>query len=184
MFVTGGPNGATHKSRWALDERLRHWDERGPGAIHISLVPESGAKKKMGPPTNLGGHWTSDSAIGTKGTRGHERDQGPSTFPWYRRVGGPIQSLVPEAGSGSGKRDRSGKREAGQEAGSGKRDRSAIGNRSGKRSGKRDTKREAGQVRYWQYGQAENSPDLAISDLSRFLSPVPLPVPDLSRFLS
>ena len=29
---------------------------------------------------------------------------------------------------------------------------------------------EAGQVRYWQYGQAENSPDLAISDLSRFLS--------------
>ena len=41
----------------------------------------------------------------------------------------------------------------------GKRDRSAIGNMSGK----------AGQVRYWQYGQAENSPDLAISDLSRFL---------------
>jgi len=29
---------------------------------------------------------------------------------------------------------------------------------------------EAGQVRYWQYGEAENSPDLAISDLSRFLS--------------
>ena len=28
-----------------------------------------------------------------------------------------------------------------------------------------------GQVRYWQYGQAENSPDLAISDLSRFLFP-------------
>ena len=28
--------------------------------------------------------------------------------------------------------------------------------------------RKAGQVRYWQYGQAENSPDLAISDLSRF----------------
>ena len=24
--------------------------------------------------------------------------QGPSTFPWYRRVGGPIQSLVPESG--------------------------------------------------------------------------------------
>ena len=35
-------------------------------------------------------------------------------------------------------------------------------------SGKRH-EREAGQVRYWQYGQAENSPDLAISDLSRFL---------------
>ena len=34
---------------------------------------------------------------------------------------------------------------------------------------------EAGQVRYWQYGQAESSPDLAISDLSRFLEPVPLP---------
>jgi hypothetical protein len=24
--------------------------------------------------------------------------RGPSTFPWYRRVGGPIQSLVPESG--------------------------------------------------------------------------------------
>src|SRR5271157_2853869 len=32
--------------------------------------------------------------------------------------------------------------------------------------------REAGQVRYWQYGQAEKSPDLAISDLSRFLVPI------------
>jgi len=30
---------------------------------------------------------------------------------------------------------------------------------------------EAGQVRYWQCGQAEKSPDLAISDLSRFLCP-------------
>jgi hypothetical protein len=29
---------------------------------------------------------------------------------------------------------------------------------------------EAGQVRYWQYGQAEKSPDLAILDLSRFLA--------------
>ena len=29
---------------------------------------------------------------------------------------------------------------------------------------------KAGQVRYWQYGQAEKSPDLAISDLSRFLA--------------
>ena len=29
--------------------------------------------------------------------------------------------------------------------------------------------RKAGQVRYWQYGQAEKSPDLAISVLSRFL---------------
>ena len=40
-------------------------------------------------------------------------------------------------------------------------------------SGSRDGlgEREAGQVRYWQYGQAENSPDLAISDPSRFLSP-------------
>ena len=31
--------------------------------------------------------------------------------------------------------------------------------------------RKAGQVRYWQYGQAGDSPNLAISDLSRF----PLP---------
>ena len=30
--------------------------------------------------------------------------------------------------------------------------------------------RKAGRVRYWQYGQAEKSPDLAISDLSRFLA--------------
>jgi len=30
---------------------------------------------------------------------------------------------------------------------------------------------KAGQVRYWQYGQAEKSPDLAISDLSRFGPP-------------
>jgi hypothetical protein len=40
-----------------------------------------------------------------------------------------------------------------------------------KKSGKREesgTGRKAGQVRYWQYGQAEKSPDLAISDLSRF----------------
>src|SRR5208337_3480043 len=37
-------------------------------------------------------------------------------------------------------------------------------------------KREAGQVRYWQYGQAENSPDLAISDLTRFLLPACLRV--------
>ena len=37
---------------------------------------------------------------------------------------------------------------------------------------------KTGQVRYWQYGQAEKSPDLAISDLSRFL-----PAQDLSRFL-
>ena len=47
-----------------------------------------------------------------------------------------------------------GKRDSG---GSGERDRSAIG------------MREAGQVRYWQYGQAEKSPDLAVSDPSRFL---------------
>jgi len=31
--------------------------------------------------------------------------------------------------------------------------------------------RKAGRVRYWRYGQAEKSPDLAISDLSRFLPP-------------
>src|SRR5208337_4611306 len=42
----------------------------------------------------------------------------------------------------------------------------------GSGSGKRE--RKAGRVRYWRYGQAEKSPDLAISDLSRFL-PVPLP---------
>ncbi len=29
---------------------------------------------------------------------------------------------------------------------------------------------KAGRVRYWQYGQAEKSSDLAISDLSRFLA--------------
>ena len=32
-------------------------------------------------------------------------------------------------------------------------------------------RRKAGRVRYWQYGQAEKSPDLAISDLSRFRFP-------------
>ena len=31
------------------------------------------------------------------------------------------------------------------------------------------TTQKAGRVRYWQYEQAEKSPDLAISDLSRFL---------------
>ena len=31
--------------------------------------------------------------------------------------------------------------------------------------------RQAGQVGYWQYGQAQKSPDLAISDLSRFSHP-------------
>ena len=40
--------------------------------------------------------------------------------------------------------------------------------------------RKAGQVRYWQCGQAEKSPDLAISDLSRFL-PASSPLPP--RFL-
>ncbi len=35
-------------------------------------------------------------------------------------------------------------------------------------SGKRKAKRKAGQVRYWQYGLAKSSPDLAILDLSRF----------------
>ncbi len=33
--------------------------------------------------------------------------------------------------------------------------------------------RKAGQVRYWQCGQAGKSPDLAISDLSRFLRTCP-----------
>jgi len=32
--------------------------------------------------------------------------------------------------------------------------------------------RKAGQVHYWQYGQPEKSPDLAISDLSRFRFPL------------
>jgi hypothetical protein len=36
---------------------------------------------------------------------------------------------------------------------------------------------KAGRVRYWQYGQAEKSPDLAISDLSRFSRPNIGPVP-------
>ena len=49
---------------------------------------------------------------------------------------------------------------------------------SGKRKAER--KRKAGQVRYWQYGQVEKSPDLVISDLSRFLR---LVISDLSRFL-
>jgi hypothetical protein len=39
-----------------------------------------------------------------------------------------------------------------------------------KKPNRREKRRKAGQVRYWQYGQAEKSPDLAISDLSRFLS--------------
>ncbi len=54
-----------------------------------------------------------------------------------------------------------------------------MASESGKRdieSGKRDREREAGQVRYWQYGQAENSPDLAISDLSRFLGRFLMPL--------
>ena len=37
--------------------------------------------------------------------------------------------------------------------------------------------RKAGQVRYWQYGLAKSSPDLAILDLSRFRPLVPLPSP-------
>ena len=48
-----------------------------------------------------------------------------------------------ESGTGKRKRDRSAKKR--------KRDRSAIGN-----MGKQEAK--AGQVRYWQYGQAEKSP--------------------------
>ena len=37
--------------------------------------------------------------------------------------------------------------------------------------------RKAGRVRYWQYGLAGNSPNLAKSDPSRFPSRFPLPVP-------
>ena len=85
---------------------------------------------------------------------------------------------------------RTGKRDSGPESErTGKRDRSDIG------TGKRDNwDRKAGQIRYWQYGQAEKSPDLAISDLSRlprlcpassslsrFLVSVPLPT-SASRF--
>ena len=36
------------------------------------------------------------------------------------------------------------------------------------------SREKAGQARYWRYGQAEKSPDLAISDLSRFLSNIPI----------
>ena len=53
-----------------------------------------------------------------------------------------------ESGTGTGKRDRS------EESG------------TGPLLGKRD--RKAGQVRYWQYGLAGNSPNLAKSDPSRF----------------
>src|SRR5208282_1335178 len=41
---------------------------------------------------------------------------------------------------------------------------------------------EAGQVRYWQYGQAKNSPDLAKSDPSRFPLRTRPASPDPSRF--
>ena len=78
--------------------------------------------------------------------------------------------------------------------------------RSGKRDGaesgmerKAGWDGKAGWVRYWRYGQAEKSPDLAISDPSRFgpasisdpsrfgpasrFGPVPLPLRPASRFL-
>ena len=45
-------------------------------------------------------------------------------------------------------------------------------------------KREAGRVRYWQYGQADNSPDLSISDLCRFLSSSAVHVLDVASSLS
>ena len=62
-----------------------------------------------------------------------------------------------ESGTGDGKR------------GDGKRGRKAgRGTESG--TGKRDGDGKAGRVRYWQYGQAERSPALAISDPSRFLA--------------
>ena len=56
-----------------------------------------------------------------------------------------------------------------------------VANRAGltRKAGKAGGK--AGQVRYWQYGQVENSPDLAISDLSRFLSRVEVPDKMMSR---
>jgi len=60
----------------------------------------------------------------------------------------PAVIWVRPVGAGSG---RAAEREAGQV-----------------RSGKRDREREAGQVRYWKYRQAGESPNLAISDLSRF----------------
>ena len=48
-------------------------------------------------------------------------------------------------------------------------------------TGKRD--RKAGQVRYWQYGQAENSPHLAISDLPASFCPASFPLPVSVPFL-
>ena len=59
-----------------------------------------------------------------------------------------------------------------KELGGRKRDRSVIGNMGKGRA-------KAGQVRYWQYGQAEKLPDLAISDLGPVSLPAPfsLPVP-------
>ena len=47
-----------------------------------------------------------------------------------------------------------------------------------RRSSRVERRGKAGQVRYWQYGLAESSPDLAISDLSRFPLPVPLSAPE------
>src|SRR5271157_6490565 len=68
---------------WSIVHAKRHQGRKGPstfpwrkGAIHISLVPESGWPHPI-----LGtGEWVAPSN------------------PWYRRVGGPIQSLVPESG--------------------------------------------------------------------------------------
>src|SRR5271166_6536867 len=49
----------------------------------------------------------------------------------------------------------------------GKRDRSERESGTGPKKRESGKREKAGQVRYWQYGQAEKSPDLA--DLSRFL---------------
>ena len=78
-------------------------------------------------------------------------------------------SQVPGGTLGSGKRDRSGKRDKKREAGQVRYWQYEAGGKreSGKR-GEGSEAGEAGQVRYWQYGQAEKSPDLAISDMSRF----------------
>ena len=97
-----------------------------------------------------------------------------------QKAGRKAGRTKPESGTGTArKRDEARKRrqKAGRKAGRVRL--LAIG-----RDGKRDGKRKAGRVRYWQYGQAEKSPDLAISDLSRFPAcpasrlsgPVPLPL--------
>ena len=65
-------------------------------------------------------------------------------------------------------RDRAQK--AGQSAESGTRKRDKAGPQKARKRDRSESEK-AGQVRYWRYGQAEKSPDLAISDPSLF----PLP---------